>query len=714
MDNSKENELPPKEQINDEEFELFQNVLSKDLVLELYSIFKLFEKKGLINYNIYMECMIQIFKKYSKNKNEDFKNIFDLVFNRFQKIKCIMKNDKKVFYLTKMLPQNKIETYIIVCFLTIFIKCKIIDKIKLLFELTDIDDDGFLNKKEIKQMITTINFMFCEENSLININSSILAQSLMNIKVKEKIDKLMNDPGNLKKELDKEKYISFYVFYNSLIKIKNYKYEIIPCFINMKQCLYNKRCEKVLEVKNKHKKEFIRASSALSSEKPSNPFKRFKRNFSANNLGRIIRNVKINGDKNIKSIKKKKLLLGIKEKTKSFKELLKESTIFSDDDDKTEEAESAPRGVGSTPKGFDVDGPGASPLKRISFHNTTKKEKPLYIFEADFDKIKKIEVQPALLKFSKNEDENKEKSSNKKLCRYNSTLYGKSKDLTINNNVRQTLMGTLDINKKKLSTKKNNSFNININKTLFNTSKRISLIPMTFKNKLVNNFNLNKDQTFHYFSNLFNKGHNFIDNTQNNLFNIINNNFEINKNNSNNKTKESKKNNKNKEKEKDNKTLFPLTNKNAAKNRIISAIKKTKINKIKKINVKKSENKKSIKNKLFNNLDSIRSGRKNINKIMSRNKKIIEQKKKINKYLSANDIFKDVDKHEEKLRHERTEYYGKELISLYKKMMKEKKEIRQIIGKYDKYDISLNFFDFKKKGFPKDYGKSIFSYNKYY
>ena len=45
--------------------------------------------------------------------------------------------------------------------------------------------------------------------------------------------------------------------------------------------------------------------------------------------------------------------------------------------------------------------------KRISVYNTTK-DKPFYIFEADFDKIKKIEVEPALLKFSKN-DENKNK-----------------------------------------------------------------------------------------------------------------------------------------------------------------------------------------------------------------------------------------------------------------------------------------------------------------
>ena len=59
----------------------------------------------------------------------------------------------------------------------------------------------------------------------------------------------------------------------------------------------------------------------------------------------------------------------------------------------------------------------------------------------------------------------------------------------------------------------------------------------------------------------------------------------------------------------------------------------------------------------------------------------MEQKKKSNDYLSANDIFKDVNWHEEKLRHERTEYFGKELIFLYKKMLREKKEIRKIIGK---------------------------------
>ena len=608
-----------------------------------------------------------------------------------------MKNDKKVFYLTNMVPQNQIETYIIVCFLTIFIKCRIIDKIKLLFELTDVDDDGFLNKKEIKLMIATINFMFCEENSLINTNSSILAQSLMNIKVKEKINKLMNEPGNLNIELEKEKYISFDIFYKSLIKIKNYKYEIIPFFINMKQCLYNKRSEKILEVKNKHKKEFVRASSALSSDKPSNPFKRFKRNFSANNLGRIIRNVKINNEKNIKLIKKKKLLLGIKEKIKSFKELLKESTIFSDDENIEEEVSAAGIGMNN----FDDFGQLSSISKRISFHNTAK-DRPLYIFEADFDKIKKIEVQPALLKFSKKEEVIKKKFNKKQYLRYNSTLNFKSKENFFNN--RQNNIGTIDINKKIISAKNNN-----LNKALVNSHKRASIIPIQFRNDIINNFNLYNDHSFNLYNKVLNNSKSLMNNslTKNKLNNIINN-IKINTNINKNILKEDKK---------DIKRPFSSINNNTNtfKKQIISKTKSQIQCKNKKSNLNIDHT--NVKtNFLFNNFNTAKYKKVNLNKIYckNKNKKNLEQNKKSNKYLSAYDIFQDVNWHEEKLKHERTEYFGKELIFLYKKMLREKQEIRKIIGKYDKYDISLNFFDFRKKGFPKDYGRSIFSFNKYY
>ena len=90
--------------IKDEEFESFQTTLNKRLILDLYKIFKIYEQKGLINYDIYKEAMADTFKKY--NNKDNFEYIFDLIFNRFQKIKCILKNNKTVFYLTEMKYKN--------------------------------------------------------------------------------------------------------------------------------------------------------------------------------------------------------------------------------------------------------------------------------------------------------------------------------------------------------------------------------------------------------------------------------------------------------------------------------------------------------------------------------------------------------------------------------------------------------------------------------
>jgi hypothetical protein len=170
----------------------------------------------------------------------------------------------------------------------------------------------------------------------------------------------------------------------------------------------------------------VRASSALSSKnnKPSNPFKNMKRVFSANNLGRIIKNVKIDLNVNHSHLfNKKKKLLGIKGKTKTFKELLKESTILSDGEKDNESNSLNEYGMSS------------SASKRISFHNMTR-DKPFYIFEADFDKIKKIEVEPALLKFSDEYDIVKEEKIQdlKNVVRYNSTLNINSRKLKINKN----------------------------------------------------------------------------------------------------------------------------------------------------------------------------------------------------------------------------------------------------------------------------------------
>lgn len=700
--------------IKDEEFEKFQDTLNKDLILDLYKIFKIYEKKGLINYDIYMESMTEIFKKYNKSSN--FKSIFDLIFNRFQKIKCVLQNNKTVFYLTEMVYKNSIETYIIVAFLTVIIKCRIFDKIKLLFKLTDSDDDGYLNKAEIKLMISTINFLFCE-NSEKNINSSILSQSLMNINVKEKLNKLMNSPGDLGLILQTEKYVNFATFFESLEKIPNYKYDIIPCFINIRKCLYNQRKEKIIDIKNKNKKEFVRASSALSNTKPRGPVHLFKRNFSAN-LERLIKNVKkkkeeeidfnnFNGDKNL--MKKKQVLLGIKERNKSFKELLKESTILSDEEN-DEKKDKRKR-------------------KNFSRNNPLN---PEYVFEADFDKIKKIEVEPALLRFSN------ENILNKKIKRYNSNA-----NILINsNNDKNSLFknfrqkNTVDlinnINLRNIQSAKSNN-KIKGNTFNFNLNKRSSIFPLSYKNDILKNlnqfqtFNLNKrhnnslkeftfnknsmDQILEKSSNKKNKScFNKVKNKINNI-NIYKESNKINNNISNNISK----------------YFTPINNKKKVKIKF----RNEKNNFLKKsqslINNKNRKNIeiRNIKNFTYEKIKSTKNKKNNYIKIFNRNKNRNLNKKNLflinnnknrfnrfnNKYLNNNEILKDLDD-EEKLAHEKSYFLEKELIILYNKLIKERSKIKVKMDNFNESDFSLSFYDLREKLFPDSFGRKINSFHK--
>ena len=708
--------------IKDEEFDSFQNTLNKELIIELYSIFKIFEKKGIINYDIYMESMTEIFKKY--NKENDFKSIFDLIFNRFQKIKCILKNNKTVFYMTEMVRKNEIETYIIACFLTILIKCKIFDKIKLLFNLTDVDDDGLLNKNEIKLMISTINFLFCE-NSEININSSILSQSLMNIKVKTKINKLMNDPGNLNLILHQEKYVDFDTFFDCLQKIENYKYEIIPCFINIRKCLYNKRAEKILEIKNKIKKEFVQESSALSNMKPKTPLQLMKKNFSAS-LNRVIKNVKLKNESDIdldvrnfnSELKRKKnLLLGLKERNKSFKELLKESSILAENEGENNLDKSE---INKNSSSSNTD-----KLFKINTFRKKSSNKPKYIFEADFDKIKKIEVEPALLKFSG------EKTFSKNIRRYNSNINILNSKLDENFNPKnfghKTSMEFFNTNKNNNIKIKNifqefpqnNKNNIRLKNNNMNLMKRSSIYPLNYKNDIIQNLNVNLFQNitsakrhnnslkdFHKAKSSLNK---ILEKTDYNSKTAKNN---INRLNINKKTDINKLNKQ---------SIIKLKNNyrfNTPINHFIKERKlKIKLRNYNKTNINKINSMKIIENKTFNKKETDKISNKNNNKsyiksniskiFHDRNKNaknansIYNKKKfyslnnKLNKYMNHNEIMKDLDD-EDKKAHELSYYLEKDLITLYNKIIKEKKKLKGSLNNMDSSDMSMDFYNIGK------------------
>ena len=150
------------------------------------------------------------------NKNSSsilYEDIYNLFFKRFREVKCLIKNDKEVFYLTDFKNENYISIYKVLFDLIIFLLAKFDVKLELLFKFSDIDDDGLINKDEIKNMISTVNHLFVEETNL-KMNSSILLQSLTNIKVENILQELLEGKGDLNNKLMRNgNYIDFNTFY---------------------------------------------------------------------------------------------------------------------------------------------------------------------------------------------------------------------------------------------------------------------------------------------------------------------------------------------------------------------------------------------------------------------------------------------------------------------------------------------------------------------
>ena len=442
-------------------FEEFLDSITESRIKSLYRKFKLYESKGYITHDKYLLSMKETFdepikaslKKKFDDINYNIENpidtsstmekyineIYELYFERFREIKCIIKNNKTVFYLTDFKMENFISSYNLICSLIIFFKSCFENKIKLLFKLTDIDEDGFLNENEITHMIATCNFLFCEESNIINTNSSILSQSLMNIRVKNILKEILYDPGNLYIILEEEKYINFESLYNSIKLVKDYKYKIIPWYVNLKQCLNNIKKEKIIQINDKYKRDFIKISSSLFSNRSMGIHRNFKlkKNFSAPYLNTIIKMKKIikNNDSNnqleLPNINKNffyrknsisKLTINnssfnktsdinkpttnaklVIEKKKTFKELLRETTIIEMEDEKNKNIE--------TNKNFNKN----------NYYNHDIREVK-YIFEANFDKIRNIEVEPGLIKFIKENEKECNISNNNNLSHNHNTI----------------------------------------------------------------------------------------------------------------------------------------------------------------------------------------------------------------------------------------------------------------------------------------------------
>ena len=180
----------------------------------------------------------------------EFYPLYEKIFNRFKLLKCKIVYNPQYdnYFITNIFSNEEIDIYEISCALACFIKCFFRQKMRILFNLSDTDEDGFINETEVKKMIYTINYIFNREQNAIGTDSTIMYLSLASIKAKKSFDLIMGHPGNLSFVIQKEKYISFDNFISAVEKVYNYKYNLLPLFISLKTSVNIVRNEKELEI----------------------------------------------------------------------------------------------------------------------------------------------------------------------------------------------------------------------------------------------------------------------------------------------------------------------------------------------------------------------------------------------------------------------------------------------------------------------------------
>ena len=115
---------------------------------------------------------LHIFNKLFYSFNYSFKDLFQLFFEKFRCQKCFFKQEKTkdLYSLREIIPTKKIEIYNVSLALLTFLKTDFENKLKILFELTDYDNDGLINEREM--LIKNANY---NENDpiIIHLNNKI-------------------------------------------------------------------------------------------------------------------------------------------------------------------------------------------------------------------------------------------------------------------------------------------------------------------------------------------------------------------------------------------------------------------------------------------------------------------------------------------------------------------------------------------------------------
>lgn len=167
-----------------------------------------------INKQFFLQEMKKFLPEHRDSKEtSNMEKVFEKLFNRFKIQKCEIKQhfdqntgmnqkiklllDKRHSYISEITNKEGdklepvVDVYEIIIALCIYIQLEFKERLLLLFDVTDVDNDGYINEKEIKNLIYTVNLNFAEEDRPINTRSSILNQSLASVKAKNIYDSII-------------------------------------------------------------------------------------------------------------------------------------------------------------------------------------------------------------------------------------------------------------------------------------------------------------------------------------------------------------------------------------------------------------------------------------------------------------------------------------------------------------------------------------------
>ena len=295
-----ENETPNKTQdiididinnIPDKSFILFQMSITPDKISSFFDQGIMQNEKSnskdftKLNKADFFLIFNSLFSKGLNNVGE-LNQIYFLIFQRLKERKCVFKINSpfssKNYALADITSTEKIEIYIVQLFLSAIMITNYKNKLESMFNVTDTDNDKLINEDEIKKLVITTNKLFYEDSKEKFSKSSLIQQAIANFKANKALSKLLYGKSDLKKILEKEKYINFEQFYERLIMLDNYMYDIIPMFINIKKFLSNKQEEIEMYVDDKCKKDFVDISyelinknNLISNVSPRNYMKQF-------------------------------------------------------------------------------------------------------------------------------------------------------------------------------------------------------------------------------------------------------------------------------------------------------------------------------------------------------------------------------------------------------------------------------------------------------